>query len=305
MPTFRRILVDVDPLAARHPALDRAFDLASRCGAHVTIADVLPEVPGAAREFVTEAIEGELVANRSAALAAIAAPPGVAVETRVLRGRPATALVREVLARAHDLVVRAHVRDSGDAAKPFGAVDMELLRHCPCPVWLVGPAGRTHPQRILAAVHANPDDPAEQRLNARILELALDLAQDERARLTVLQAWDAFGERTIRGYMSEADAARFVAEAHRVISDDFGAFVATFGDRLGGCVLALEKGEAEDVIPAYAAAHHADLVVMGTVARTGIAGLVMGNTAERVLQRLRGSVLAVKPEGFRSPLETP
>jgi hypothetical protein len=41
---------------------------------------------------------------------------------------------------------------------------------------------------------------------------------------------------------------------------------------------------------------------MGTVARTGIAGLVMGNTAERVLQRLRGSVLAVKPAGFRTPV---
>jgi nucleotide-binding universal stress UspA family protein len=46
-----------------------------------------------------------------------------------------------------------------------------------------------------------------------------------------------------------------------------------------------------------------DLVVMGTVARSGIRGLVMGNTAERVLQRLRGSVLAVKPPGFVSPVE--
>jgi len=44
-----------------------------------------------------------------------------------------------------------------------------------------------------------------------------------------------------------------------------------------------------------------DVVVMGTVARTGIAGLVMGNTAERVLRCLRGSVLALKPTGFRTP----
>jgi universal stress protein E len=303
VPTFRRVLVDIDPLAARHPALDRALDLASRCHAHVTIVDVLPEVPGRAREFVTETIERELVANRRAALATVAVPPGVTVETKVLRGRPAEALVHEVLVRGHDLVVRAHIRDLGGAAKPFGAVDMELLRQCPCPVWLVGPTGRSHPRRILAAVHANPDDPVEQRLNGRILDLALDLAHDEHARLTVLQAWEAFGESTIRGYMSRADAARFVAEAHRVASDDFGAFVTTFGDRLGGCVLALEKGEPQDVVPDYAVAHGVDLVVMGTVARTGIAGLVMGNTAERVLQRLRGSVLAVKPEGFRSPLE--
>jgi nucleotide-binding universal stress UspA family protein len=41
-----------------------------------------------------------------------------------------------------------------------------------------------------------------------------------------------------------------------------------------------------------------DIVVMGTVARSGIAGAVMGNTAERVLRRLRGSVLAIKPGAF-------
>jgi nucleotide-binding universal stress UspA family protein len=42
---------------------------------------------------------------------------------------------------------------------------------------------------------------------------------------------------------------------------------------------------------------------MGTVARTGIKGLLIGNTAERVLQRLRVSVLATKPAGFTSPVE--
>jgi nucleotide-binding universal stress UspA family protein len=45
-----------------------------------------------------------------------------------------------------------------------------------------------------------------------------------------------------------------------------------------------------------------DVVVMGTVARTGVAGLVMGNTAERVLQRLYRSVLTVKPPGFDCPV---
>jgi nucleotide-binding universal stress UspA family protein len=40
---------------------------------------------------------------------------------------------------------------------------------------------------------------------------------------------------------------------------------------------------------------------MGTVARTGMNGVFMGNTAEAVLQRIGRSVLAVKPDGFRSP----
>ena len=45
-----------------------------------------------------------------------------------------------------------------------------------------------------------------------------------------------------------------------------------------------------------------DLVVMGTVGRTGLKGLIMGNTAETILRSVRCSVLAVKPEGFVTPV---
>ena len=41
---------------------------------------------------------------------------------------------------------------------------------------------------------------------------------------------------------------------------------------------------------------------MGTVARTGISGLVMGNSAEQVLDEVHCSVIAVKPPGFKSPI---
>jgi nucleotide-binding universal stress UspA family protein len=46
----------------------------------------------------------------------------------------------------------------------------------------------------------------------------------------------------------------------------------------------------------------ADIVVMGTVARTGISGLIIGNTAETILNQLTCSVLAVKPSGFKTPV---
>jgi nucleotide-binding universal stress UspA family protein len=41
---------------------------------------------------------------------------------------------------------------------------------------------------------------------------------------------------------------------------------------------------------------------MGTVCRTGIAGFFIGNTAEKVLQEIDCSVLAIKPEGFETPV---
>ncbi|MGI9383250.1 MAG: universal stress protein, partial [Methyloligellaceae bacterium] len=56
------------------------------------------------------------------------------------------------------------------------------------------------------------------------------------------------------------------------------------------------------ILPAVAEKLHADLVVMGTVARAGIEGFLIGNTAESVLARLDCSVLAVKPPGFATPV---
>jgi universal stress protein E len=43
-------------------------------------------------------------------------------------------------------------------------------------------------------------------------------------------------------------------------------------------------------------------VVMGTVARTGVPGFIMGNTAETILSQIDCSVLAIKPPGFTTPV---
>ena len=64
----------------------------------------------------------------------------------------------------------------------------------------------------------------------------------------------------------------------------------------------LGKGEAALVIPKLAHQKQVDLIVMGTVCRTGIAGFFIGNTAEKILQDVDCSVLTVKPEGFVSPV---
>ena len=48
-----------------------------------------------------------------------------------------------------------------------------------------------------------------------------------------------------------------------------------------------------------------DLIVMGTIVRTGVAGALMGNTAEHVLDQVECSVLTIKPDGFISPVTLP
>ena len=63
------------------------------------------------------------------------------------------------------------------------------------------------------------------------------------------------------------------------------------------------RGQPEKRIPAFIDENGIDILVMGTVARTGIAGFLIGNTAENVIQELSCSLLALKPKGFVSPVK--
>jgi nucleotide-binding universal stress UspA family protein len=306
MISLTSILVDEDAVAAHHPALEQAVSLARCCGARVKIVDVLPWVPSGVRHFVTPDLEKELIEHRRDRLAAIAnGVPDVTVTTELLRGRPASAVIQEVLREHHDLLVRSHGRDLAESPRAFGAVDMELLRHCPCPVWLIGRRAPATRWRILAAIRATAAELEEQSLNANILEWALMLKSFGDADLTVLQAWTPYGASLLRSRMSPDEFSDFVEASRRSEHEALSTFLAPYKERLTGDAVELAQGEPEDAITRFVESHGVDVVVMGTVARTGIAGLVMGNTAERVLQRLRGSVLAVKPLGFRSPLAHP
>jgi nucleotide-binding universal stress UspA family protein len=216
-------------------------------------------------------------------------------------GRPATALIHEVLRSGHDLLVRAHARDlSAPGERPFGAVDMELLRTCPCPVLLVGPAAHAARPRIAVAVNASVEGPEERALNMKIVETGLLMAELENGVPTIVHAWAPFAEHMIRSHSSDAVFAEYVEAARQRAVTDLAQLVASLSDR--HVRTALRRGEPEDVIPAYAVAEGVDLMVMGTVARGGIAGLLIGNTAERVLRKLPCSVLAVKPDGFECPV---
>ena len=305
MSLFNRILVDIDALAAAHPALEQAMALAARCGARVTVVDVLPDVPRAARQFVTPAIEQELVDDRRTRLTALAERlrSDVAVDTAVIRGRPGLAVIEHAIAGGYDLVVRSHARDLAPEPRPFGPVDMQLLRHCPCPVWLVGPKPPAGPRHLLAAVDAGGQDPAEEALNRAILELAAGMRDLEGGTLAVLHAWTAFGEELLRPRLSDDQFTEYESASRNAAAAALDALMRQFAGQLAGVRAELVKGDPEVVIPEFAASHDVDLVVMGTIGRTGLTGLIVGNTAERILQRLRASVLAIKPPGFVSTLK--
>lgn len=304
MAQFTRILVDIDATAGRHPALEQAFALATRTGARVTVVDVLPYVPKAARLFATVDIEQELVDHRLQALGLIAkhAPHGISVQTGLLRGRAAHAIVTEAARLGADLVMRSHNRNRVEPSPPLGPADLQLLRQCPCPVWIVGPGSGGSPSRIAAFVDASTDRPEEQALNQSILDTALTLRDLWGATLTVVHAWSPFGEELLRARMKAEDFDAYQVQSRESATKALDAVAAAAGPRAAGVATELIKAEPHEAILGFVESAAIDLVVMGTVARSGIAGVIVGNTAERVLRELRQSVIAIKPEGFRSSL---
>jgi nucleotide-binding universal stress UspA family protein len=241
----------------------------------------------------------------------------IKIKTKVLVGTPFLEIIREVLRNRHDLVIKCP--ESPDWLNRFFAgEDMHLLRKCPCPIWMVKPEAGESYQRVLAAVDVDDNYlPAElvtrKALNDMVMEIAGALAVSEFAELHVVHAWEAIGESAMRHgvFLSqpEEDINAYVEQVRTHHSRRLDELMRETGAKLGADAmdflnpqLHLLKGSARKEIPALARRLHVDCIVMGTVARTGIRGFIMGNTAETILGQIDCSVLAIKPPGFVTPV---
>lgn len=238
-----------------------------------------------------------------------------------LAGDPDLETVREVIRGDYDLLVKT-IDNQGLLRKVFGREDMRLLRKSPCPVWLVQPKGlqsvAPKSRKVLAAIDVNDmykSDELEVRkeLNLKVLETAYSLAISEDVDLHVVSVWAAPFETSLAsGFIRESaeNIEAYVADIEAKFNHNLDALIdeanALFGASEEPKVVAktaLIKGSPDTMIAQYAQEIEANLVIMGTVARRGIAGLVMGNTAESILDQLEQSVVAVKPTGFVSPVK--
>jgi nucleotide-binding universal stress UspA family protein len=241
----------------------------------------------------------------------------IEIETRVLVGTPFLEIIREVLRNAHDLVVKCPESPNW-LDRFFSGDDMHLLRKCPCPVWMVKPQTGESYNRILAAVDVDDSYSLEefktrQALNELVMQLAGSLAVSEFAELHVAHAWEAIGESVIRhgAFMQipvdKVDAhVEQVRKHHAKLLD---VLIEEVDAKLGHDAinyinpqLHMPKGSARKKIPELAKQLKVDCIVMGTVARTGVPGFFMGNTAENILNQIDCSVLAIKPPGFVTPV---
>jgi nucleotide-binding universal stress UspA family protein len=228
----------------------------------------------------------------------------VPVESKILSGRPFLEIIREVLRGEHDLVMTTAKGRSNLRERFFGSTTMHLMRKCPCPVWVVKrsqPEGQT---RILAAVDPDPLDPERHALNVKIMDLATSLARQRQGELIVVHSWTFTVERSLRsGHLSLSNEVdRWVTDARKQHRQWLVDLVQPYALEELDHELYLLKGEPGRLIPEVAAAKEVQLIVMGTVSRTGVSGLLIGNTAERILGQVDCAVLAVKPDGFKTPV---
>ena len=322
MNRFRRLLCIVDSQRPADTVLKRAVSLAQNNQASLTVAYVASRVIAGIGMPEGGPISADLqeavIADSQQQLENLVTPfrSQIAIRAVVLVGTPFLEIIREVLRNGHDLVVKAP-EDPDWLERLLGSDDMHLLRKCPCPVWLVKRSQSKSYRRILAAVdidadHPDPELAIRHKLNVKILELAFSLALSDFAELHVAHAWQAVGESAMRGAFlgwPEAEILDYVEQVRKDHDEGLDELLNDVNHTHGNDAVQflsptkhLIKGQPQKEIPALAKNLAADLVVMGTVARTGIPGFFIGNSAEAILEQMECSVLAVKPEGFITPV---
>lgn len=320
MQRFKNILLFLGKSDFSGTAAKNAIHLARLNHASLTAVDVVHGDDGGYRFGTSSAklheIEHMLILERHKEIeqALKDADLDFEVDVQVLAGKEFIEVIRYVQREKIDLVIKEVEEDKRFAAMFFGSTDLRLLRKCPCPVWLVNPKAAPKNPKILAAVELEAIDDEGQLndLNQQIIEISSSLAFQEGSELHIVNSWIVFEGGSLAKKLSKKyreDIAAWVDEQKVSIANAQSEFRKVFDEQLqqkGLQTLAytfhFPEGIAEEVIVDLAERLDIDLVVMGTVARTDLAGLLVGNTSEAILSKINCSVLAIKPPGFVSPV---
>jgi nucleotide-binding universal stress UspA family protein len=131
-------------------------------------------------------------------------------------------------------------------------------------------------------------DGEHRHLHTTIIDHGYDIASLAKAHLHVIAAHPSpmlsAADPTLQ--LSETIAARYREQCR--------AFQAEFD--VDDEHLHIEEGPADVLIPFMAHKLQAAVTVIGTVARTGLSGALIGNTAEVILDALESDVLVLKPQ---------
>jgi nucleotide-binding universal stress UspA family protein len=288
MQRFRRVLLALDQRGDAGAAIEEAIRLVTDNDGHLIVLETVdPRGRG-----------GQTPLELRAGFEASFAPLAARVKSASLVVSPqdlVSAILAEQERDACDLVIGSAPK--GSWLRRWTGTDdrLRLMRKSKTPVWLVPTEASGRPDGpVVAAI--NPANRARESLalQRKILDLAGDLAAERPGRLKVLHCWQAFGDRVLTSKASGEEICDHRLRAREVARLQARLLLREAGLNPDKVDLDLFEGPAACNVPQYAAREEAGVVVMGTVARTGFAGLLLGNTAESVLPTLGCSILTVR-----------
>jgi nucleotide-binding universal stress UspA family protein len=298
MKRFKNILAVYDESVGSEAVLDQAVTLARTNGARLTLVNTMGEKLLAPASL-------EEARKRLPRIVPWITQEGVkTVATAVLVGTPYLEIIRQVQREGHDLVILG--AEGGRALKDvfFGGTAINLMRKCPCDVWVLKPGQAAPCRRILAAVGPCTEQSGDGAVNGRILELATSLACSQNAALHIVHAWAPDGKDAAMLTNEISDGTR-----EEILSRCEATYRTGVNTLLAQCpVVGLEheihlpRGLPQQSIVRLAGRLGVDLIVMGAASRGRLSRLLVGNATETVLGAVRCGVLAVKPEAVQAAI---
>jgi universal stress protein E len=309
MPAFHRILVAVKKLDGKPlPAVLKAAQLARAFGAQLELFHGLTTPVYAdtdqAREQGLRSLEEDLRQNALRRLEAIAdrlRGHSIKVTVSAEWDYPAhEAIVRRAQAIKADLIVAS--LHAGRHRMPWllRLTDWELVRGSPVPLLLVK---NPHPYRraaVLAAIDPSHAHEKPLQLDKDILHTGKKLSAALKGRLHAMHAYSVIPMGALPEGITPGTLEAIQDDEERRAKSRFSRALRMA--RIARARQHLIAGQPVDAIAEASRRSRCAIVVMGAISRSGYKRLLIGNTAERILDELTCDIMVVKPEIFRSDI---
>lgn len=299
MKLCKKIFVVLEPQQQDQPALTRAAYLAKATGASLhlfvcayeTAIGIATFISGTHRKnIIRTVVDGnQVMVNR---LAAPLREEGIEITLEVVWDRhPSDAIINALHRTECDFLMKLTTMHSRVPEVIFNHIDWNILRYARCPVLLVKTGQWDDIGQVLAAVNAAPGDATHEQLNTLILDTAQSLARQLEFEMHLVSAYPAPPV-----FVPIVSGARHPINYRKKMSQMVQKNIGKLADsyQVNDEHIHLVEGPVEWVIPKVSREIVAEFVVLGTVARQGVGGIGLGNTAEHILDKLNCDVMVVK-----------
>lgn len=205
---------------------------------------------------------------------------GVSVTTEVVwNSKWHDAALRSIVKSDCDLVIKSSFHHSKARRFYSKTSDYSLMRHCARPLLFVHQTQEWRSNCVLACVDLESTDNQHARLNGVVVRNARALAE--------VVGMDMYIGAAHRGTI-DADNLPIRGNEHEVGPEQLGELFDV--DRSRVC---LRQGETVATLKTICDEIDPSIVVLGTLARSGIRGKLIGNTAEKLLDLIEADLLTV------------